>query len=91
MTCTASYTITQADLDNGSVTNTATASANGTNSNEANATVTAVQTGAIAGQDGDPLTYNAVDQTITYSYVIKNTGNVTLSGPFDRDRRQGDR
>ena len=30
----------------------------------------------------DPLTYSAVDQTITYSYVIKNTGNVTLSGPF---------
>ena len=30
----------------------------------------------------DPLTYSAVDQTISYSYVIKNTGNVTLSGPF---------
>ena len=30
----------------------------------------------------NPTTYNAVGQTITYTYVIKNTGNVTLPGPF---------
>ena len=33
VTCTASYTITQADLDTGSVTNTATATVDNTDSN----------------------------------------------------------
>jgi uncharacterized repeat protein (TIGR01451 family) len=42
VTCTASHSITQADLTNGSLTNTARASAGGTTSNEAKATVTAV-------------------------------------------------
>ena len=30
----------------------------------------------------DPLAYDAVGQLISYSYVIENTGNVTLTGPF---------
>ena len=29
-----------------------------------------------------PTTYSKVGDKITYSYVIKNTGNVTLTGPF---------
>ena len=28
------------------------------------------------------MTYNTVGQTISYSYLVTNTGNVTLSGPF---------
>src|SRR3989442_2726675 len=42
--CTSTHTITQANLDAGSITNTATASGNGVTSNTATATVTAVQT-----------------------------------------------
>ena len=30
----------------------------------------------------DPSTYSAVGQSISYSYVIENTGNVDLTGPF---------
>ena len=44
VTCTASYVVTQADIDNGSVVNTATAGIGGTTSNSDSATATAVQT-----------------------------------------------
>ena len=78
--CTASYSITQADLNAGSVTNTASASADGTTSADATATVTAV--GALAlTKVASPLTYSAVNDAIAYSYTVSNTGNVSLAGP----------
>ncbi len=82
MYCTATYTITQADLDAGSVTNTATAHANGVDSNQAQATVTAVQTPALSlTKTPTPTTYSTVGAVISYSYHVTNTGNVTLAGP----------
>jgi large repetitive protein len=82
MTCTATYTITQADLNSGSVTNTATAHANGTDSNQDHQTVTAIQGPALSiVKTASPLTYSAVGAVISYSYLVKNTGNVTLAGP----------
>ena len=87
VTCTASYTISQADLDAGSVKNTAEGhgffGGAPVDSNSDDETVTAVPTKALSlVKTADPTIYNAKDQTITYGYVIKNTGNVTLSGPF---------
>src|SRR5439155_41971 len=77
------YTITQADIDAGSVTNTATASGNGVNSNQASATVNAILTKALTlAKSASPTTYSTVGQTITYSYTITNSGNTTLAGPF---------
>ena len=82
VTCTASYTITQADLNAGSVTNTATASAAGTNSNQDSETVNAVQSPALTLlKTATPLTYSAVGQSISYSYLVTNSGNVSLAGP----------
>ncbi len=87
VTGTANYTITQADLDNGSVTNEAfaTGTFNGTEVNSTNvtATVTAIQSPAlITVKIASPTSYSAVGQTITYNYNVTNTGNVFVSGPI---------
>ncbi len=80
MDCTATYTITQADLDNGSVTNTAVAHGNGLDSNQAQATVTGdITPGISITKTATPTTYATTGDTISYSYVVTNTGNVTLS------------
>ena len=81
--CTANYTIVQADLDAGSVTNTATASGNGVTSPVASKTINAVQTPAILLTKGtNSATYDHAGQVIIYTFTIQNTGNVTLAGPF---------
>jgi hypothetical protein len=84
ITCTASYTITQADLDAGSVTNVASATAanNGTpvTSPTDTETVTAVKTPALTiVKTATPSTYNAVGNVISYSFLVTNTGNVTIT------------
>ena len=82
ITCTASYTITQADLNSGSVTNLATAHAAGTDSNQDSETVTAVQTKELSlDKSAAQQSYDAVGDVISYSYLVTNTGNVRLAGP----------
>ena len=87
ITCTASYTITQADFDAGSVTNVANGYAwygeDQVPSNPDDETVDAVRNVALLlDKSAAPSTYSAVGQVISYSYVLTNTGNVTMSGPF---------
>ncbi|WP_344051080.1 beta strand repeat-containing protein [Planotetraspora silvatica] len=85
-TCTGDYTVTQADIDAGSIVNTATASATpptGTaiTSNASTATVTAEPAAGLALlKTASPSTVGTAGRTITYSYAIRNTGNVTLTG-----------
>jgi uncharacterized repeat protein (TIGR01451 family) len=82
ITCTASYLITQADLDLGSVTNTAFASANDMTSDSDEETVVASQMPSLSlVKTATPATYSNVADVINYSYLVKNTGNVTLAGP----------
>ncbi len=93
LTCTASYTILQADLNAGSVTNTATASAGGTTSNSSSQTATATQTPALTlGKSitsGSP--YYSVGDVLSYAFLVTNTGNVSLAGPVTvADNRASD-
>jgi uncharacterized repeat protein (TIGR01451 family) len=47
------------------------------------ATVTAQQSPALSlAKSANPTTYSAAGQTISYSYLLTNSGNTTLSGPF---------
>jgi uncharacterized repeat protein (TIGR01451 family) len=82
--CTATYTTTQADVDRGKIVNTGVAS--GTSplgapvTDSANATVTAVQTAAIFLVKSPSVgSFSAAATAITYTYLVTNTGNVTLT------------
>ena len=89
ITCTASYTVIQDDLDDGSVTNTATGhglyGSTPIDSNEDSATATATQTPQLeltkTITSGDP--YDKVNDTLAYTYLLRNSGNVTLTGAGD--------
>src|SRR5207253_6602323 len=82
-TCTSTHTITQADIDAGSIVNTASASNGSVTSNSVTVTVTATPAPALTlVKSADPTSYNAVGQVITYTYAIWNSGNTTLAGPF---------
>ncbi len=91
-TFTATYTITQADIDNGSFMNTATVSGNPPFGSPVTDSDSATISGPAAGPaiellkevaavNGDPSTavYSQVGDVVTYSFTVTNSGNVTLS------------
>jgi len=70
-------------MDTGSVTNHATATSGITTSPIATTTVTAVQSPALTlTKSAQETSYASVGDILHYSYVVLNSGNVTLSGPF---------
>ena len=83
-TCTASYTTTQADVDAGGITNTGTA----TGTPEVGPSVDSTSTLTVAAtqspsigmvKSADIASFSAANVPITYSYLVTNTGNVTLT------------
>ena len=83
MSCAASYSVTQADLDASKVTNKATATNGSVTSSEATATVYAIAHPNLSlVKTATPATYNKVGAIISYSYKVKNIGNVALAAPF---------
>ncbi|CAN5358891.1 hypothetical protein BH10ACT7_BH10ACT7_30440 [soil metagenome] len=84
-TFTMTYTVRQADLDFGLITDRATVAASPARgpalSNTSNAvTVTAVQSPALTmGKTVNPTTVDGAGDIVTYSFLVTNTGNVTLT------------
>jgi uncharacterized repeat protein (TIGR01451 family) len=81
MTCTASHTITQADLEAGSFYNQACVDdgAGGATGKCADVTTPGTQTPHLSiTKSADPTSYSAVGQVITYTIVAINDGNITL-------------
>ncbi len=100
-TCTGSHTITQAEVDTGVVTNTATATGSlpgqGTVTSPPDTTsttiaqtpaISAVKTATITTDNGVPGAADEGD-VITYNVVITNSGNVTLTGLSVVDSLEG--
>ena len=84
---TATYVVTQQDVDNGSVTNLAYATGSYKEqfvlSNNTSVMVPAIQNPALKiDKDVDPKTYFAVGDLIDYSYTVTNKGNVDIAGPI---------
>lgn len=94
--CTATYTVTQADLDNGSISDSATASGTPVSgsplvSAPSTATVTATQTPALTlTKSATPTSVSDAGDEVTYSFLVSNTGNVSVSGlAIDEDSFSG--
>jgi uncharacterized repeat protein (TIGR01451 family) len=85
-TFTATYPVNQADLDHGTITDTGTVTGTpptgGTLTNtSAPVTVNATQQRALTLQkSASPGTVSAVGDQVTYSYLVTNSGNVTIEG-----------
>ena len=86
VTCHATYTPTQDDVDRGTVTNTATAhgtppgAASPVSSTPSSTTFSAIASPALSiVKTASPTAVTSAGQVITYSFVVTNDGNVTMS------------
>ncbi len=81
LTCAATHVVTQADIDAGSYANTAFADSSETAPVSEGETVTIAQNPALAvTKSQSSAGPYALNDTITYSIVAENTGNMTLTG-----------
>ena len=85
-TCTATYTVTQADIDNGTIDNSATASGTpptgpAATSSRSTATVNASPAPSLTlVTSADPSVITVIGEPVAYSFLVSNTGNATLTG-----------
>ncbi|MGV8858252.1 DUF7507 domain-containing protein [Rhodoglobus sp.] len=85
VTATAMYTVKQADVNAGSIANTASATGTGARGGSAgatsNATVPLVSSAKLTVSKSGAVTAGTgrVGDTVTFSFVVRNTGNVTLT------------
>ena len=81
-TYTTSYAVTQSNIDNGAnLVNTVTFDTAQTSPQTASATTTITQSPSLSiTKNADDTTDVVAGQTITYTYVVTNTGNITIDG-----------
>lgn len=95
VSCSATYRITQTDVDAGTVTNHARGtaddpSANPHLSNNASATSTAIQTATFALAKTSAVTvYHGVGDVVNFTITLVNTGNVSLTSTTVSDSSPG--
>jgi uncharacterized repeat protein (TIGR01451 family) len=84
--CTGTYTVTQADVNAGIITNTGIARGTGSDGSTitsppstANVDIPAAPSLALV-KSADPTAITAAGQQISYTFQVINTGNVTLNG-----------
>ena len=88
ITCTASHSVGLADIDAGSITNTATASGGGVAATESAEDMVTVNylappvPGLTLDKTSDVATYSAVDDVINYSYLVTSSGTGPVVGPI---------
>ncbi|MFF2008049.1 CARDB domain-containing protein [Streptomyces sp. NPDC058195] len=86
-TCTAAYTVTQADIDAGAVDNTATAAAlepggEDVVSERSGSVLTTTGTAGLRiAKTAAPGTVWAAGETVAYEFTVTNTGSTTLVAP----------
>ncbi|GAA3750320.1 hypothetical protein GCM10022239_27020 [Leifsonia bigeumensis] len=85
MTCTATYTPVQADVDGAALTNTATATGTPPSGPAVVSPLRSVMLPAVQDPSIDlvktagPGDFTTAGQVVTYSFLVTNTGNVTLT------------
>ncbi len=85
------YSVTQADLNNGTLSNTASVTGNDPDGNPLNdsveETINATQSAGISiTKSASPLTFSSVGNTINYTLLVQNTGNVNLTNVVVTDQ-----
>jgi len=80
VTCQSVYVITQANMNETSITNTAIASGSGLTSTQASTTINRATQGITLTITPSVTTYEAVGEKIIYKYTIRNTGTTSI-GP----------
>src|SRR5205085_4790872 len=79
--CNATHVLSQGDLDAGTFTNTATADADQTPPATDTVSVPLAAPQLALDKTVTPPAFDRAGQVLSYSYVVTNTGNVTLTSP----------
>ena len=90
-TCTATHTFTQAELDaGGTLDNIVTASSNEAPDATDDLSIPISQTASITVEKSSATTSLSAPGTVTYDYLVTNTGNVTITGLSLSDNNDND-